>query len=74
MAEKTLKELLQDWHVWEEGDSGTDTSEIVRRLRLLDERHQKKVTIDGEEFCAGHRWLTEWPCPDRNILDGGSSD
>ena len=43
--------------------------EMARRLRRLDERHQKQDHAgipEGE--CKG--CLYTWPCPDRRLLDG----
>jgi hypothetical protein len=77
-----LKELLGKYRFWNEktgkplGSQLTHEAhlEMARRLRKLDERHQRGGrTPSGRRsiYCRCH---TEWPCPDRRILDGENSD
>jgi hypothetical protein len=81
MANKRLKELLEEWDMW-----GFDSyklepdpvSEMARRLWDLDERHSEpwpRGNTGGDRgwsACGGCG--NKWPCPDRRILDGENSD
>ncbi len=79
---KPLKKLLSGTYETEEGvmlvregyyapRPATELeTEMARRLRKLDERHQR--WRGGKRFCP--RCEHGQPCPDRRILDGGSGD
>lgn len=74
---KPLEELLQarrDLTGQEIGYTDEESREMARRLRALDERHQAHLPLGTQvqpaPFCKACG--VNWPCPDRQILDGKS--